>query len=157
MAGEAAALRELRLRALGDAPEAFVADVAGESALEFGHWEWLAAGGEERTVLVAQGDDAGLVGMVGGRWFDRERGVAQLWGLWVDPALRGGGVGAALVDGITGWAAALGGRFVRLGVIDPSGERVTAFYRGLGFVALGEPAPMRSDPSRLVVFMLRPV
>jgi GNAT superfamily N-acetyltransferase len=157
VAGEAEALRELRLRALAQAPEAFVSDVAGESAREPEHWHGLIDDAAQRTVLVAQADDGRLVGIAGGRWFHRERSIAQLWGLWVDPALRGSGVGAALVAGIGAWAAGLGAGFVRLGVLDSDGDRAAAFYRRLGFVALDEPAPLRADPSRLVTFMVRPV
>jgi GNAT superfamily N-acetyltransferase len=157
VAGEDEALRELRLRALAEAPEAFVSDVADESAREPAHWRGLIDDPEQGTVLVAQATDGRLTGMAGGRWFDRERGTAQLWGLWVDPTLRGSGLGAALVTGIGEWAARLGAGFVRLGVLDSDGNRAEAFYHRLGFVALDEPAPLRTDPSRLVTFMVRPV
>jgi ribosomal protein S18 acetylase RimI-like enzyme len=155
MASEAEALRKLRLRALAQAPEAFASDVAGEVGHEPAHWERLVAGVDEQTVLVAQHRDGRLVGMVGGRWFDHERGVAQLWGLWVDPGLRSEGTGAALVAGVIEWAAGLGARHLRLGVIDPGGHAVTAFYRRLGFEVVGERVPLRSDPSRLVTNMVR--
>jgi GNAT superfamily N-acetyltransferase len=156
-AGEAQALRELRLRALAQAPEAFASDIAGETGREPAHWARLVAGGDDQTVLVAQHRDGGLVGMAGGYWFDRRRGIVQLWGLWVDPGLRGGGTGAALVAGVVEWAARLGARALRLGVIDPDGDGlgVTAFYRRLGFATVGAPAPMRSDPARLVSYMIR--
>ena len=156
-AGEAEALRELRLRALVDSPEAFVSDVESESAHEPAHWEQLTAGGDERIVLVAQDEGGRLAGMVGGGWFDRERGIAHLWGLWVEPAIRGSGVGAALVRGILEWAVGAGAGSVRLGVIDPGGDGTTAFYRRLGFVALDEPVPLRADPSRSVTYMIRSV
>ena len=155
--GEAGALRELRLRALRDAPEGFASDLAGDSALGFEHWQRLTVGGDKRTTLVAQADDDRLVGMAGGRWFDQERGIAQLWGLWVEPALRGGGVGAELVAQVNAWAAGAGAGFVRLGVLESGGEPVKAFYRRLGFVALDEPAPLPANPSRLATFMVRPV
>ena len=156
-AGEAQALRRLRLRALKAAPEAFVSDAAGESALGPEHWHGLIDGAQQRIVLVAQAADGRLAGMAGGRWFDQGDGIAQLWGLWVEPALRGSGVGAALVAGIGEWAAAIGAGFVRLGVLEADGNRTAAFYRRLGFVALDEPGPLRADPSRLVTFMARPV
>jgi GNAT superfamily N-acetyltransferase len=155
--GETQLLRELRLRALTQAPEAFAATVADEAARESADWEQLASGGEDHVVLVAEQDEGRPAGMAGGRWFDRERGIAQLWGLWVDPTARGGGTGAALVRAVNEWAAGRGARFVRLGVIDPGGQGATAFYRRLGFVALDDPVPMRTDPSRLVTYMIRPV
>jgi ribosomal protein S18 acetylase RimI-like enzyme len=153
--GEASALRALRLRALTQAPGAFVATAAEEAAREPGDWERLLSG--EQHVVVAELDHGPLVGLAGGRWFDREGGVAQLWGLWVDPAVRAGGVGEALVRAVAEWAAAHGGRFLRLGVILQGGEEATAFYERLGFVTLDDPVPLRVDPSRLVTYMARPV
>jgi GNAT superfamily N-acetyltransferase len=157
-AGEAPALRALRLRALADAPAAFVAKLADESARDDDHWRQLvedAVVGEPGTIVVAVRDGR-WVGMAAGRWFERERGIAQLWGLWVDPASRGTGTGEALVGAVRGWAAAHGATFIRLGVIEPA-EALRRFYEGLGYVTLDDPAPMRIDPSRLATFMVRPV
>ena len=157
-AGEAPALRELRLRALADAPAAFASSVAAESQLPDDHWLQLvddALAGEEATVTVAL-DGARWVGMAAGRWFERERGIAQLWGLWVDPDARGTGTAPALVGAVRDWAAAGGATFIRLGVIEPA-DALRRFYARLGFVALDDPAPMRIDPTRLAVFMVRPV
>jgi GNAT superfamily N-acetyltransferase len=33
------------------------------------------------------------------RWFDQPAGVAHLWGMWVEPAARGRGLGRTLVLG----------------------------------------------------------
>ena len=157
-AGEALALRELRLRALADAPAAFASTLAAESALDDDRWRRLvddAVAGEQGTIAVAV-DGVRWVGMAAGRWFDRERGIAQLWGLWVDPAARGTGTAPALVGAVRDWAAAGGATFIRLGVIEPAGG-LRRFYARLGFVALDDPVPMRIDPTRLAVFMVRPV
>jgi GNAT superfamily N-acetyltransferase len=157
-AGEARALRALRLRALADAPEAFASTHGDESMLDDGHWDQLvddAVAGEQAAVAVAV-DGTRWVGMAAGRWFDRDRGIAQLWGLWVDPTARGTGLSAALVGAVRGWAAAGGATFIRLGVIEPADE-LRRFYARLGFVALDDPVPMRIDPSRRAVFMVRPV
>jgi GNAT superfamily N-acetyltransferase len=154
---EPVALRQLRLRALAQAPDAFASALADESAYELGHWEQLVAGADGRTVVVAEAPDGRLVGMAGGRWVDRGSGVAGLWGLWVEPGVRRSGTGRGLVEGVRAWAAAHGARFLRLGVFSAGGEAALAFYRTLGFVDLDDPVPMRSNPSRLVVVMVRPV
>ena len=157
-AGEASALRELRLRALADAPAAFASTLAAESALDDDRWRGLvddAVDGDQGTIAVAV-DGGGWVGMAAGRWFERERGIAQLWGLWVDPAARGTGTAPALVGAVRDWAAAGGATFIRLGVIEPA-DALRRFYAGLGFVALDDPVPMRIDPTRRAVFMVRPV
>jgi GNAT superfamily N-acetyltransferase len=157
-AGEAAALRELRLRALAEAPAAFASTLAAESLLEDDHWRGLvdeAVAGELGTIAIAV-DGARWVGMAAGFWFQRERGIAQLWGLWVDPVARGTGIGPALVGAVRDWAAAGGATFIRLGLIEPA-DALRRFYARLGFVELDDPAPMRIDPSRLASFMARPV
>jgi GNAT superfamily N-acetyltransferase len=157
-AGEATALRELRLRALGDAPAAFASTLAAESRLPRDHWRRLvddAVAGHAGTIAIAV-DGARRVGMAAGGWFQREQGIAQLWGLWVDPVARGTGTGAALVGAVRDWAAAGGATFIRLGLIEPA-DALRRFYARLGFVELDDPAPMRIDPSRLASFMVRPV
>ena len=155
---ESAALRGLRLRALADAPAAFAATLAAESALDDEHWRQLvqeAIAGEQSTIVVAV-DGGRWVGMAAGRWFERDRGIAQLWGLFVEPSARGAGTGAALVSAVCDWAAAHGATFVRLGIIEPADE-LRCFYARLGFVALDDPAPMRTDPTRRAAFLVRPV
>jgi GNAT superfamily N-acetyltransferase len=157
-ADESGSLRELRLWALADAPTAFASTLAAESALDDDHWRQRveeAIAGEQGTVAVAV-DGERWVGMAGGYWFDRDRGIAQLWGLFVDPAARGSRTGAVLVDAVRDWAAAQGATFVRLGIIEPADE-LRRFYERRGFVALDDPAPMRTDPTRLAGFMVRPV
>ncbi len=151
---ESAALRELRLRALADAPGAFASTLADEAQLDDDHWRRLAAGDQGTIVIAADGER--WVGMAAGRWFAGERGIAQLWGLWVDPTALGTRTGAALVAAVRAWAAAHGAAFLRLGIIEP-GDDLRRFYERLGFVALDDPAPMRSDPDRLASFMVRPI
>jgi GNAT superfamily N-acetyltransferase len=94
--------------------------------------------------------------MAAGRWYEREQGIALLWGMWVDPRARGTGVGAQLVDAVLSWVAASGGRSLRLGVIAADGD-ATPFYERLGFVRTGEVAQLRRDPTRSVHYLIRSV
>ena len=153
-AGEGPRLRELRLRALADAPSAFASTVEEESRYPESRWSELADSGDAIVVFVAV-DDERWIGMAAGRWFDRSRGVAQLWGMWIDPGWRGQGLGRRLVAGIRGWANGHGGRFVRLGVI---GEEAAcaSFYERIGFVRTGETRPLSRDPTLTAVFLARP-
>jgi GNAT superfamily N-acetyltransferase len=163
---ESGALRALRLRALADAPAAFASTLTAESALDDDHWRRLVED-QQGTIAVAVDGDR-WVGMAAGRWYERDRGIAQLWGLWVDPAARGTGTGSALVGAVRDWAAAQGATFVRLGIIEPA-DQLRRFYERRGFVALDDPAPLRTDPPnavvnlpvrstvRLAVFMVRPI
>lgn len=150
--GDEPALRAVRLRALTDAPAAFASSVEVEQARPGSYWIELAAGAAIFVAVI----DGEWVGMVGGRWFDAGHGVVQLWGMWVDPAQRRGGVGAELVAAVEEWARRQGARSVRLGVIEgvAAAER---FYRRLGFEPTGETRALTIDPGRRALFLVRPV
>jgi GNAT superfamily N-acetyltransferase len=152
--GEGPRLRELRLRAMADAPGAFGSTPEHEEQLSDDHWSALADGGDENGVYVAIDDEA-WIGMAAGRWFERERGIVQLWGMWVEPDRRGERIGERLVGSVRGWATTHGARFMRLGVMDAS--PAIPFYERLGFVLTGEIKPLTRDPSVLAVYMARPV
>lgn len=156
-AGDAEEFRALRLRALSESPEAFGSTLDAEAALPASHWSELAHQSElaDHAVICVAIDGERWLGMAAGRWHDRERGIAHLWGMWVDPALRRLGVGERLVGAVRDWAAGHGARFVRLGVIVAEGAP-RPFYERLGFVATGEVGPLRRDPSRSVQYLVRP-
>src|SRR5688500_530236 len=85
-ASEWRALRDVRLRALADAPYAFASTYDREAAWPDGEWQSWAARAEadesQRTVVAVR--DRQWVGMsfaVLG-----EDGVTNLYGVWVDPA-----------------------------------------------------------------------
>lgn len=152
-AGEGPRLRELRMRAMADAPGAFGSTLGHESEQPDEHWSALAEGGHENGVYVAIDDDA-WIGMAAGRWFDRGRGIVQLWGMWVEPGHRGERIGERLVGSVRGWATTNGAHFMRLGVMDAS--PAIPFYERLGFVLTGETKPLTRDPAVLAVYMARP-
>jgi GNAT superfamily N-acetyltransferase len=156
--GDAASLRRLRLRALTDAPDAFATTFEDEAARPESHWRELAAGselGDDAAVWVAVRRELWL-GMVAARWFDRERGVVQLWGMWVDASLRGRGVGERLVAEVQGWAALRNARVVRLGVLQGA-PGAAGFYARLGFTPTGETRPLMRDDRITARFFSRPV
>ncbi len=144
-ADEAGALRDLRLRALRDAPEAFWSTWEREAG--FGPDEWArraeeAGAGERAVVAVAEDGDGRLVGLAGGRLDDEDPARADLWGTWVDPAWRGGGraVGAAVVEEVVAWARSRGARLLVLWVSDEV-PAAAALYARLGFVPTGRVGP----------------
>jgi GNAT superfamily N-acetyltransferase len=157
-AEDAEQLRELRLRALQDSPDAFGSSLDVE--LAYGDSEWLDLARRSQTaadiVVYVAVEDERWLGMAAGRWYDRERGVAGLWGMWVDPAARGLGLGAQLVDAVHGWAAAQGARVLRLGAVTGEGDP-TGFYERLGFARTGETGALSRDPTRAFCYMVRPI
>ncbi len=143
---------------MADAPGAFAVAADEETSRPDSDWEDLVRDSEraEEMVVYAAIDGERWLGMAAGRWYEREGGVAHLWGMWVDPRARGTGVGAQLVDAVLRWVAASGGRSLRLGVIAADGD-ATPFYERLGFVRTGEVAPLSRDPTRSVHYLIRSV
>ena len=158
VAGDADRLRQLRLRALADAPDAFGSSLEAELAHPQSEWLDLARRSEraDEVAVFAAVDGEHWVGMAGGHWYDRKEGVAGLWGMWVDPTARGHGLGARLVATVHEWAAGHGARVLRLGAISGEGDP-TRFYERLGFAATGESGTLRRDPTRAFRYLTRPV
>jgi GNAT superfamily N-acetyltransferase len=149
---EAAALRDLRLRALGDAPYAYFAPLESEAGLPLAYWENWAAGNDKAMFIAV--DDGRWVGMAGAFVHPDKRGTVCLWWLWVAPDARGRGLARQLVEARAGWARERGAVRLELAVAE-NNETVKALYQSLGFVPTGERRSMASDPTRAGIFMAR--
>jgi ribosomal protein S18 acetylase RimI-like enzyme len=151
-AEDVAPLRELRLRALRDAPEAFAETYAEAEARPLEDWaSWIA---DESRVVVAAIDGERWVGMVACRL----RGESSTWltALWVDPAARGAGLGLRLIEAAAEWAEERGRAAVELSVTTNNQSAATLYTRA-GFAETGRRRPLPGDPSRTEVFLSRPV
>src|SRR5262245_25966954 len=119
-------VRELRLRSLRDAPEAFGSPLEEERA--FGEHEWVgwieSWEGATNVLYVAEADDTWVGMAVGSR--DHEAPSAHLYAMWVEPAWRARGVGSQLVQEVLRWARSGGSRWVILGVTETN-EGATRF------------------------------
>lgn len=131
--GDQARLREVRLRALRDTPDAFWATYESEAAFPAEKWaEWL-RDPHAQWWVAATGDGVD-VGLLCGRL--EESGV-HLVSMWVAPEARGAGVGSRLVDEAVAWARAAGAAEVRLWVVDAN-HAARALYARKGFVPSGK-------------------
>lgn len=133
-------LRDLRLRSLADSPEAFGQPLADAQASPKELWLAQArggAGGPRRAWFIAEqhqaGGEAGGLGLVLAR--RRPPDSCLLFSLWVDPSVRGSGVGARLVAAVEEWALGWGARDVVLWVTR-SNRRALPFYERLGYEQL---------------------
>jgi adenylate cyclase len=134
-------LKELRIRALADAPDAFGPTVEAARAEPDAYWQRGAATFAEpgRTLLVArqEGRPIGLVSAVA----DPER-TGHLGAMWLEPGARGAGLGGRLFDAACERLRAGGCRRVRLWVTETN-ERAIALYRARGFAPTGTARPLR--------------
>ncbi len=145
------ALRQVRLAALTDSPHAFASTLAREQAFDDDEWRrrasgtcWLAWDGDRPVGTAALVPD------------DVAEDALQIVGMWVEPAARGTGVAAALVEAACVHAAVLGAPEVCLWVAEGN-ERACRAYARWGFTSTGERQPLPSDPSRTEARMRRPL
>ena len=140
--------RDVRLRALRDAPDAFGSTYAREAAFDDALWQdrlRTAALAENQLPLIAVQDDV-PVGLAWGRQDDDAADVARVYQVWVTPDARGLGVGRQLLQAIIDWARSRGVRRLELGVT-PSHPAAVRLYRSAGFVDAGPAEPLRPASS----------
>ena len=147
--GDEPILRELRLQALSDAPEAFGSTYERELARTTSDWQkWLSPG-----VTFILESDSGANGIVAGVHDATDQAVVHLMALWVNPALRGSGAGDALVAAVVTWATSEGARVVRLDVMQGNGPARRCYERN-GFRLRGHEV-VREGDGRIQVRMER--
>ena len=145
------ALREIRLQALRDAPDAFGSTHAREAA--FGEDEWRQRAGRDGS-FIAFLPEVCPAGLGGGYLAAPE--VVELVGMFVRPQARGRGVGEAVIDAVAGWATQQGASTVHLWVTETNkGARM--LYERCGFTVTAERQPLPSHPALGEIGMQRPV
>jgi ribosomal protein S18 acetylase RimI-like enzyme len=144
-AGDWEELRELRLRALADAPDAFASTRGQEAAFAEEVWRRRAEGGPGSASFIASqdGTDTGMAAIF---VEPNVPGRAHLVGMWVDPRHRRRGVASALIDQALRWAGERRAREMVLWVADHN-TAARELYRRLGFRPTGERQPLPSNPA----------
>ena len=138
---EWAAVRDVRLAALADAPDAFGSTLARER--DRGEAEW-----RSRIALIPwilawhEGRPAGLVAAFpvthpGPAGPAHPIGEWHLVSMWVSPSARGSGVAGQLVTAVLEHGRAAGAERVTLWVATGN-PRAAAFYRRMGFQPTGQ-------------------
>jgi ribosomal protein S18 acetylase RimI-like enzyme len=146
--------RDLRLRALADAPEAFARSLEEEERLSESEWRDFVSTSDSRVWFVEATDDE-FVGMAFG-FLDDPSKTAYLGGMWVEPGGRRSGIGKRLVESVVEWARARGAVRIELEVNELTRPAV-ALYRACGFAATGRSRPLLSDPSATALEMARKI
>lgn len=143
---DAVAFQALRLAGLRARPDAFGSSYDAEKDWPIERVrDWLTVR-PDAGVFGAFAQDGRLVGVLGLRREHGERFAhkGHLWGMYVDAAATGRGVGRALLDAALALARAQPGlRHLTLHV-NATNAPAIALYRAVGFVEIGrEPASLR--------------
>jgi GNAT superfamily N-acetyltransferase len=150
------ALREIRLAALADSPDAFGSTLAEERDADEARWRgWLTGEGWAGDVATFIAEAPGpLLGMATGYRPDDRPTTGWLFAMWVRPERRGEGIGRQLVTAVEEWAASLDIDQLLLHVTDGN-DGAARFYASCGFVGTSDaPEPLREGSDRMTRTML---
>lgn len=149
---ESAAYREVRLRALQDAPDAFATTFEEASRWPPSQWERLRAVPLDSNLPLCAEMDGAIVAMMWARLDERARETVHLYQVWVAPQYRGRGLARAMLEKVIDWAGAVGARRIDLGVTcgDSPARRL---YEAFGFRPIGESTPLRKESALRVQTM----
>jgi ribosomal protein S18 acetylase RimI-like enzyme len=135
------ALRDVRLRALADAPDAFGTTHAEALARPDEWWtDWAERCATSKTQAMFLAWDGALAVGIAGIFHDDD--VWHVISMWVDPGCRGRGVGRELLDAAVAFAEGE----IRLSVTDGNDD-ARRLYERYGFVDIGEAELLRSNPA----------
>lgn len=150
--------RELRLRALREAPDCFADSYAEIAARPQSYWEELtnSVTQPDRHVMFLACEGDGVVGSTYGL-LDRDRSEGgRVGGMWVEPVSRRNGVGRLLLQEVFNWARAR--HLSRLGLWVPTQSPAALhLYSSAGFQPTGRRQPLPANPSVQTIEMEAPV
>jgi ribosomal protein S18 acetylase RimI-like enzyme len=147
-------LRDIRLAALRDAPDAFGSSYAEQAGFREADWRSRISRGGTFFAFIPEVNGTEPAGLV--RALHEMPGTVQLISLWVRPQARGRGVGGALVRAVVDWASAREAASVHLWLTEAN-FRARALYERCGFLPTGERQPLPSNPDLIEVGMARPL
>jgi ribosomal protein S18 acetylase RimI-like enzyme len=144
--------KEVRLRALQDAPHAFGSTYAKEA-------EWMRRAerwnGESGIGFLAM-EEGTPCGIAGAFLDAKDATRAQLLAMWTAPTHRQQGIGRLLVNGVHEWARGRGARALQL-MVTSNNEPAMRFYERIGFTRTGRTEPYANDPAVIEYEMSRPM
>ena len=147
-------LRDVRLRALREDPDAFLATHDQEAAFADEQWQARASQAHGAS-FVAEGEDGGE-GLATGI-IDADPAVVFLVGMWVAPARRGDGTARELVDARRRLGAVASGERSFASPSRETNDRAARLYERCGFTETKDPPELPytpNDGNRFFVFEL---
>lgn len=126
--------RDIRLRALADAPDAFCSTLAEEQVRGADEWAGrlarAAVSGIDQPLVVQL--DGKPVGMAWAKVDADDSAVVNVFQMWVAPEARGRKVACALLMEAIAWARSRQARALQLGVM-PGNTAALKLYEKIGF------------------------
>lgn len=148
-------LRDVRLRALEEAPYAFATTLAGGKKRTDRDWQDMArdhATLSDRAYFMAYvGDNP--CGMAG--CYRRAADIVVLTAMWVAPEVRGQKIGEQIVCAVIEWAREGGATTLEAWVSENNPARF--FYKKIGFKETCSTEPLRSNSKIQMVLMRRDI
>ena len=151
-AGEWRELRDVRIRALEDSPDAFSFTAVQARQQSDAYWQQWAASADDpgRRVFVVHGPEV-LEGLGSARLLDAR---GQIGAVWLSPRLRGTGLGGRLFDATCAFLVDLGPEAIVLHVTETNLNAI-ALYRSRGFALTGQSELLRDgSPLRSLEMVL---
>lgn len=147
-------MRDTRLAALREAPDAFASSYEREAAYTEQRWRsWTQVSGNGVMYLA---EVSGLPEIAGIAGVLVTGGAADLIAMWVRPVARGRKVGEALIEVTAGWAKSSGLDALSLWCTESNGP-ARQLYERCGFIGTGERQPLPSNPALSDIKMSRPL
>ena len=145
-------LKRLRITALTQSPDSFSPTVESALAHDDEYWRRSAqraadAPNFEMFIVRRNGEGLGLASA-----HCDDDGVGHIGAMWVDPGLRGQGIGGRLFDTAVGFLREQGCARIELSVTENNAAAI-ALYQSRGFVLTGEFVPLREASPLKNLFM----
>ena len=152
--GDWQALRDVRLAALQDAPDAFGSTYAEQARFTEEDWQRRIAG-DSTFLAFLDGEDREPVGLSGG--YRDDDGSYHLVSMWVHSRGRGQGVGETLINAVTDWARTQPEATALYLWVTEDNKPARGLYERCGFVPTGKRQPLPSNPALDEIAMSRPL
>ncbi len=135
--------KDLRLRALADAPDSFGSTLAREEGFSDTRWQTRLAGDDASWDLPLLAEvDGEPAGLAWGRIEIEDPSIANLYQLWIAPSHRGLGIAKILLEAIIMWAKKKGAYYLDLDVTLRDSPAMRLYIRA-GFETIGAPKSLR--------------
>ena len=148
------ALRDIRLEALRNAPEAFGSTYEREAEFAEADWQRRISRGGNFLGYLPEASATEPVGLIGG--YQEDPDTVELVSMYVRPQARGRGVGEALIATVINWAATRNAASVHLWVTETN-KPARLLYERCGFTPTPERQPLPSNPALDEIAMSRPL